>query len=102
MGRADSEDTSPMNTEDVQGVTITNVYRVALDVMITRVQSKQQADRHNKDEKVEACKQMLMKLAMKMHARQKQEIDVAEVDEMFSKVHQEDWRGLKTSVASGH
>mmetsp|Transcript_99004 Transcript_99004/g.175422 ORF Transcript_99004/g.175422 Transcript_99004/m.175422 type:complete len:203 (+) Transcript_99004:3-611(+) len=47
-------------------VTITAVYRVAVDVMLNRVQSKQQADRHNKDEKVEQCKRILEKMAMTM------------------------------------
>jgi hypothetical protein len=89
--------------DGTEGVTITNVYRVALDVMLQRVQSKQQADRHSKDDKVEACKKMLEKLAMTMHVRQRLEIDVAEVDKMFSiGAHKEDWRALKTSVQSGH
>lgn len=35
-----------------QGVTLTDVYRVAIDVMLQWVQSKQQADRFNKEKKV--------------------------------------------------
>lgn len=66
--------------EEGEGVTLTAVYRVALDVMIQRVQSKQQAARHFKEQHIEACKRILQKMAMEMQVQRRLTIEDKEVE----------------------
>jgi len=82
--------------------TLTDVYRVAVDVMLARVQSKQQADRFNKEEKVAKCKRILEKMAMKMQVSKTVAIEADEFEKMLASNMHETWEVLKAAVAAGH
>lgn len=89
--------------DDAEGVTLTAVYKVAIDVMLHRVQSKQQAERHKKEEKVETCNQILRKMAMQMQIQQSTVIEAKEVEGFLTNQDmKKEWLALKSSIQSGH
>lgn len=87
--------------------TLTAVYRVALDVMLQRVQSRQMAERHNKEKKVELCKSILEKMSLTMQLQRRLGITATEVEKLLPKgkeseeLHQV-WEGLKAATQAGH
>eukprot|EP00929_Paragymnodinium_shiwhaense_P063873 TRINITY_DN31960_c0_g4_i1.p1 TRINITY_DN31960_c0_g4~~TRINITY_DN31960_c0_g4_i1.p1 ORF type:complete len:3718 (+),score=1051.51 TRINITY_DN31960_c0_g4_i1:107-11260(+) len=89
---------------DEEGVTLTAVYRVAVDVMLQRVQSKSQADRFNKEEKVEQCKRILGIMAMKMQTMQSLVISESDLDLLLKRSPEltNTWKSLKSAVVAGH
>eukprot|EP00928_Gymnodinium_smaydae_P096165 TRINITY_DN8436_c2_g1_i1.p1 TRINITY_DN8436_c2_g1~~TRINITY_DN8436_c2_g1_i1.p1 ORF type:complete len:1901 (-),score=440.52 TRINITY_DN8436_c2_g1_i1:2671-7926(-) len=101
-GDAKGHSASPKG-EDSDDVTITAVYRVAIDVMLQRVQSKQQADRHNREGKVEQCKRILEKIAMRMHLKQTYVIGEEEIAQTLKGSGlSSSWLELKSAVVAGH
>eukprot|EP00929_Paragymnodinium_shiwhaense_P063871 TRINITY_DN31960_c0_g3_i1.p1 TRINITY_DN31960_c0_g3~~TRINITY_DN31960_c0_g3_i1.p1 ORF type:complete len:3687 (+),score=983.36 TRINITY_DN31960_c0_g3_i1:94-11154(+) len=90
--------------DETDKVTLTAVYRVAMDVMLQRVQSKHQADRHNKEEKVEQCKLILEKMAMKMHLENITEIEEEDVNEILKDNPGllNTWTTLRSAAEAGH
>ena len=73
--------------------------------MLNRVQSKSQADRHNKDEKVEQCNRILEKLAMKMQVQRSSSVDATDFEKQLKVGNPElieTWVSLKTAVVAGH
>jgi len=96
-----SADPGDKQTEFDQ-TTLTAIYRVAIEVMLQRVQSRQQADRHNMQEKVEQSKHILQKMAMAMQMQRRSEIRVSEVVGLLPKELHPSWEALKSAVLAGH
>jgi hypothetical protein len=96
------EDEEGKEEEEGKSDTITAVYRVAMDVMLQRAQSRQQADRHNKDKKIEQCSLILQKMAMEMMRLNKQDISLPEVEALLHKDEKQVWEGLYSAVKAGH
>eukprot|EP00931_Biecheleriopsis_adriatica_P003876 TRINITY_DN105632_c0_g1_i1.p1 TRINITY_DN105632_c0_g1~~TRINITY_DN105632_c0_g1_i1.p1 ORF type:complete len:3685 (-),score=854.42 TRINITY_DN105632_c0_g1_i1:104-9952(-) len=88
--------------EGKEETTLTSVYRVAIDVMLQRVQSRQQADRHNMQDKVDQSKHILQKMSMAMQINRRTEILVTEVDALMPKDLMPGWEALKSAVSAGH
>jgi len=82
--------------------TLTAVYRVAMDVMLQRVQSKQQADRHNKDQKVEQCKLILEKMGMRMQLNRQPGLSADEVHKELPPDLHNSWIALNAAFQAGH
>jgi len=87
---------------DDNHVTLTAVYRVSIDVMLQRVQSRTQAERHKKEEKVEMCKRILEHMAMHMQKRRKQDIAAKEVSELLPASLRPQWKMFKSAVEAGY
>jgi len=100
--RAEAGEEEP--EESAGDATLTAVYRVALDVMLQRVQSRQMAERHNKDKKVELCKKILERMSMFMQKKIRTSISIAEAEPLIPKdaEFQQVWEGLKAAVQAGH
>ncbi|CAK0894799.1 unnamed protein product [Prorocentrum cordatum] len=83
---------------------ITSVYRVAIDVMLQRVLSKSQADRHNKDEKMEAFKRILEHIALHMtlSGQGGEAMMASEVEGILPKELVQPWEPLQKAVIAGH
>lgn len=90
--------------EDADRVTITAVYRVAMDVMLQRLQSKSQADRFHKEAKVEQCKRVLEKIAMHMHMQQLLEFGEPEIEAALKGPAElrKTWSALQADICAGH
>jgi len=84
------------------GATLTAVYRVALDVMLNRVQSRQQSERHHKEQNVQRCKHILEKMSLHMQLKRKLEILPGEAEKMVPKECEQVWTGLHSAVVAGH
>lgn len=103
MGRRSEElEADEEKAEESEETTLTAVYRVAVDVMLQRVQSRTQGDRLLVQERVEQSKQILQKMAMAMQISRRFEIRVEEVDGMLKPELGEVWTALKTAVSAGH
>jgi len=98
----DSDDTAQGGKTINVGVSLLGVYRVAIDVALLRMQSKQQIDRHGKGEKVEKFKRMLGKMAVAMHSRRQDRIEEGEVEELLPLNLRPEWTAMKVAVHSGH
>jgi len=88
--------------EETEEVTLTSVYRVAVDVMLLRVQSKSQAERHNKDEKVEQSKCIMEMMAAHMQEQQALAIDVNQIPDLLEPELLQTYEPLKEAVMAGH
>eukprot|EP00928_Gymnodinium_smaydae_P016291 TRINITY_DN16089_c0_g1_i1.p1 TRINITY_DN16089_c0_g1~~TRINITY_DN16089_c0_g1_i1.p1 ORF type:complete len:3624 (+),score=981.26 TRINITY_DN16089_c0_g1_i1:76-10947(+) len=84
------------------GATLAEIYRVAIDVMLLRVQSKQQADRHNKEEKIDVCKQILNIMAKHMMLEKSSQILASSVDTMLAEEMRPHWSMLLSAAVAGH
>merc|ERR1711879_574597 len=86
-----------------EAVTLTAVYRVAIDVMLQRVQSRQQADRHLKEEKVAQWKSILERMAMQMQVKKQTEIDADDFERTLRDgKERQAWSVIKAAVEAGH
>eukprot|EP00927_Polykrikos_kofoidii_P028763 TRINITY_DN25017_c0_g1_i2.p1 TRINITY_DN25017_c0_g1~~TRINITY_DN25017_c0_g1_i2.p1 ORF type:complete len:2736 (-),score=602.94 TRINITY_DN25017_c0_g1_i2:74-7891(-) len=100
--KKDGSATDPTSEDNV---TLTAVYRVATDVMLQRVQSRQQADRLNKEGKVQQCKKILEVMAMRMQTKESLKIEESEIDELLVGKGDElkdTWKALRVAVVAGH
>lgn len=90
--------------EEKDEANITSVYRVAIDVMLQRVLSKSQADRHNKDEKMEAFKRILEHIALHMtlNGQGGEAMMASEVEHILPKELVQTWETLQKAVIAGH
>jgi hypothetical protein len=107
MERVDSEGNRKDNkgqTEKGDNVTLTAVYRVAIDVMLQRVQSKQQGDRHKKEQNVSKCKRVLEFMAKKMTMQEEGRATICaeEFETILPEEMREGWDILKGAVEAGY
>eukprot|EP00928_Gymnodinium_smaydae_P096156 TRINITY_DN8436_c0_g1_i4.p1 TRINITY_DN8436_c0_g1~~TRINITY_DN8436_c0_g1_i4.p1 ORF type:complete len:2283 (-),score=406.91 TRINITY_DN8436_c0_g1_i4:1423-8271(-) len=83
--------------------TIAAVYHFASEVMLQRIQSRSQADRHIMPEKVELSKVILRKIAMAMQLQRKEGIRLQEIPGLFKddKELRANWDAMAKRVLQG-
>ncbi|CAK0904969.1 unnamed protein product, partial [Prorocentrum cordatum] len=90
------------NEDEGEGTNITAIYRVAIDVMLMRMQRRQMADRLNQQEELDRWKQIVEVVALHMALRGLDSITAAEAEALLRGQLRREWPSLKKAVVAGH